>query len=39
VEGFGLPDKGTHAQWQYLRLRDVLSDHKAIVCTRKAKRA
>ena len=33
-EGAGLPPPGTHGQWQYLSLRDVLSDHHAVVASR-----
>ena len=33
-EGAALPPPGTHGQWQYLSMRDVLSDHHAVVATR-----
>jgi hypothetical protein len=39
AQGAALPPPNTHAQWQYLSLRDVLSDHKAVVWTRRPKRA
>jgi hypothetical protein len=33
--GATLPPPGTHGQWQYLGLRDALSDHHAVVAARK----
>ena len=33
--GAKLPSPGTHGQWQYLDLRDVLSDHHAVIASRK----
>jgi hypothetical protein len=32
--GAVLPPPGTHGQWQYLSMRDVLSDHHAVVAAR-----